>query len=897
MIVPVRKFLGRIRRAVQPPPPALSVVIPVYNVGHYLNDCLDSVLGQKVASLEVIIVDDGSTDSTADLVRQRARNDQRVRVFSQRNQGQGRARNLGVRRARGEFLMFVDGDDIVLPEALPTMLSTLRKTGSDFVSAPVLRLRDTGKTAAPSWNSAVFDRERLGIAIDDFPTALADILACNRMFRRTFWTSRVGEFDGGAYEDHVPMLKASLRARSFDLLTDPIYHWRQRSDGSSTSQRKRELANLIDRLRVKDEAWALLQKEATPAVRDAWLGRVIDLDLPAYLPTALCADEGYQATLQAGYQRLLQLAQDTTYNYVKAASAIQAALVADGRWSVLGQFRDYRAAQGAQLPTTVREGEVYAAPTLTLPTLSKLVPDPYRLSAGETPLAACLRSIRIDGASRRFEVTGWAAIRGVDDDGQAPRLDVWVVDSTGQRTALAVTPRPDREATVWSQQRFVNNERCGFTASLDLDALMAVAAEDAPAPDTWTLGVTVEHRGVRREGPITQALAGSQAATRHRVVFPASATAAIPGPDEPADGWQVVADGGEVFGLRRVLTTAGTPTRKASATADVPVVHSVGWVGDRLVVSVDRLPGRESGPQVEPPRLQLVAPGRTVTALPVGVEAGSDGRWSGRWAVELTEGMADPGTANGNYAIIPLDSTHTARLSWAGVPATDLPRLLHVGTHRVSIETTPSGQVRVRIARPLTDDERGQWCQQRLRERCAGLTADRRQVLVTGMGQTTPRLVAALASIGPVPAAWTVAIDRTDPGLALPASVTTAESRSEPGGAPPPQVKVLVRDSEPWHRARAASRIVVTADPHGRAASPDQHCIVVIEDDATAASVLFPLTGAARLGRADTRRILYTADPGVGRSLEAAADLGNTVVVGADALSPLIHQLAKRDSR
>src|SRR3954447_22785622 len=107
-------------------PPVLSVVVPVYNVAPYLVDCLDSLLAQTLTNLEVIAVDDGSTDGCPEILAGYAARDPRVRILTQPNAGQGAARNRGVASARGELLTFVDSDDVVPRRALKAMVRTLR---------------------------------------------------------------------------------------------------------------------------------------------------------------------------------------------------------------------------------------------------------------------------------------------------------------------------------------------------------------------------------------------------------------------------------------------------------------------------------------------------------------------------------------------------------------------------------------------------------------------------------------------------------------------------------------------------------------------------------------------------------------------------------------------------
>ena len=93
--------------------PGISLVVPVYNVQESLPECLDSLLGQSFAAIEIILVDDGSTDASGAVCDSYAERDSRIRVVHQRNAGVSGARNAGIRLARGRYLGFVDSDDWV----------------------------------------------------------------------------------------------------------------------------------------------------------------------------------------------------------------------------------------------------------------------------------------------------------------------------------------------------------------------------------------------------------------------------------------------------------------------------------------------------------------------------------------------------------------------------------------------------------------------------------------------------------------------------------------------------------------------------------------------------------------------------------------------------------------
>lgn len=100
------------------PQPELSVIVPVYNTETFITTCLDSILSQKGVNMEVIIVNDGSTDNSVDILKRYAKQDSRIRYECQKNQGLSVARNTGLRSAVGKYVLFVDSDDWLLPDSL-----------------------------------------------------------------------------------------------------------------------------------------------------------------------------------------------------------------------------------------------------------------------------------------------------------------------------------------------------------------------------------------------------------------------------------------------------------------------------------------------------------------------------------------------------------------------------------------------------------------------------------------------------------------------------------------------------------------------------------------------------------------------------------------------------------
>ena len=111
----------------------VSIVIPVYNVDKYLEDCFNSVLGQTYRDIEVIAVDDGSSDNSSAICDEFASRDNRVKVIHQKNNGVSVARNVGLANTSGEFIFFVDSDDVIEPNAVETLCNIQEESSADLV--------------------------------------------------------------------------------------------------------------------------------------------------------------------------------------------------------------------------------------------------------------------------------------------------------------------------------------------------------------------------------------------------------------------------------------------------------------------------------------------------------------------------------------------------------------------------------------------------------------------------------------------------------------------------------------------------------------------------------------------------------------------------------------------
>jgi len=130
----------------------VSVVIPVYNIAPHLRQCLDSVITQTLEDIEIICVDDGSTDESPAILSQYTEEDSRIQVVTQKNAGPGAARNAGISRATGEYLIFLDSDDWFEPDLLERMAEKAQQTQADVVVCRAVSFdSETGKELPSGW--------------------------------------------------------------------------------------------------------------------------------------------------------------------------------------------------------------------------------------------------------------------------------------------------------------------------------------------------------------------------------------------------------------------------------------------------------------------------------------------------------------------------------------------------------------------------------------------------------------------------------------------------------------------------------------------------------------------------------------------------------------------------
>ncbi|MEU9245617.1 bifunctional glycosyltransferase family 2 protein/CDP-glycerol:glycerophosphate glycerophosphotransferase [Streptomyces sp. NPDC048385] len=234
--------------------PRFSVIVPAYQVQAYLRECLDSVLSQSYPDLELIAVDDCSPDACGTVIDEYAAGDARVRALHlPENQGLGGARNAGMAQARGDYLLFLDGDDTLRPHALRAIADRIKETGDpDVLVYDYARTFWTGRAERNRLASHLTEQGPAPFRLEDRPGLLRVLMvAWNKAYRREFVEEHGFVFPPGYYEDTPWTYPVLMTAESIATLDRVCVDYRQRRQGNilgTTSRRHFDIFEQYDRV-------------------------------------------------------------------------------------------------------------------------------------------------------------------------------------------------------------------------------------------------------------------------------------------------------------------------------------------------------------------------------------------------------------------------------------------------------------------------------------------------------------------------------------------------------------------------------------------------------------------------------------------------------------------------
>jgi len=290
--------------------PLLSIVVLVYNTADYLPACFDSLLQQRYRPIEIIAIDDASTDDSLAICRAYEAEYAEFRCITKANEGGAVSGNLGISMARGAYVALVDSDDLVTPDGYQLMMAQALATSADIVVGRAARLVN-GRMSTTSllYEPFVWSRARVLESVAEFPDLTEDGFYWNKVFRLDFLRQHgLGMVPGLLYADRPFVHCAYYLSRRTVILPALVYLWRSRDAATpvSITQNKAAAANFDDRVRSITIEW---EQFADIAGADEYrrIIAVQNLHRALHVASGLVASPSLREVFLAGMQRLLAL--------------------------------------------------------------------------------------------------------------------------------------------------------------------------------------------------------------------------------------------------------------------------------------------------------------------------------------------------------------------------------------------------------------------------------------------------------------------------------------------------------------------------------------------------------------------------------------------------------------
>lgn len=221
----------------------VSIIVPVYNVAEYLSECLDSLINQTFEDIEIICINDGSTDNSLEILEKYANDDSRISITSQENGGLSAARNTGIKKASGKYIYYMDSDDILELDAIEKLYSLAEEKSLDFIIFKLINFyHETGEKFESQYYNMEFLKDIVGdrvFSYDDIKDVMTKIAVnVQSKFYRHDLIRDMKFHEGLIFEDNPYFFEAMFKAKRAYFLDDFIYLKRERKHSITASPDK-----------------------------------------------------------------------------------------------------------------------------------------------------------------------------------------------------------------------------------------------------------------------------------------------------------------------------------------------------------------------------------------------------------------------------------------------------------------------------------------------------------------------------------------------------------------------------------------------------------------------------------------------------------------------------------
>lgn len=208
--------------------PTVSIIVPVYNSEKYINECLNSLTNQSYKELQIIVINDGSRDSSGKIIEEFARRNSSIIYIEKVNEGVAVARNCGIERATGKYLLFVDSDDYVAETYVEDLVECAEKNNSELVICGYTLVDNTNRISKKVVPSKYIRMEK-----EEWAYRICAV--CSRLYSRSFWLTHNMKFiqEEGARAEDVPIsMYANIAAKNIRIVPKADYFYRQHNESA-----------------------------------------------------------------------------------------------------------------------------------------------------------------------------------------------------------------------------------------------------------------------------------------------------------------------------------------------------------------------------------------------------------------------------------------------------------------------------------------------------------------------------------------------------------------------------------------------------------------------------------------------------------------------------------------
>lgn len=294
----------------------ISVIIPVYNTEEYLEETLESILNQTmIDDIEVLMLDDGSNDYSQYIIEKYAREYDNFHAFFNENMGSGCERNIGIKKARGEYIHLMDSDDLLQPRSYEILYDFAKSDDYDFVLGCAMKInkRSFYKEDLQSFTFKGVENEITSTNIKERPLLVYDTGVWNKIIKRDYLIKNDIFFPNEKImtQDLIFNLKLHCLTDKVGMIKEFVYFWRERDDSSSVTQQKSTIVNFRNRMRILNMQETLMNEcDVDDNVREAEYLKWLNHDLRFYVRRIAVYSEEYRKEIVDKVNCILSLIPD-----------------------------------------------------------------------------------------------------------------------------------------------------------------------------------------------------------------------------------------------------------------------------------------------------------------------------------------------------------------------------------------------------------------------------------------------------------------------------------------------------------------------------------------------------------------------------------------------------------